>query len=282
MTRLELAEQRIVLEPRNLDRRVRPGEAQLDFLIERDAGSRDALAQQFAARLPGEILERACCRLETVRRESALDPSSNQVSPRRESDAESRQYARERMQQHFANAQRRRDLAGVLAGGTAEGEQREARRILAAAQRQLTYRIRHARHGHAEKGFRKRLGRESRSAIEPDLPGDLVEAGAGGARVERFGAGSAEHPGEEPGLDAAEHQVAVGDRGRTAPAVAGGTGIRARRIGADLQAPTREMQDRPTAGRDRVDVHHRRLQADAVHLGSEATRQLARVDAHVG
>jgi len=64
----------------------------------------------------------------------------------------------------------------------------------------------------------------------PDLAAQRREQGAGDLGVERLVAGLAEHPGEMPGLDAAEQQVGVGDGKRAATPVARGPGVRSGRI----------------------------------------------------
>ena len=61
------------------------------------------------------------------------------------------------MQQHFVDAERVRDGAGVLAGRAAEAQQREPRRVLPVMQREFADRIGHACDGHLEERLGQRL-----------------------------------------------------------------------------------------------------------------------------
>ena len=84
---------------------------------------------------------------------------------------------------------------------------------------------------------------------------------------------SARTPPGSARADPAEEQVAVGDRQRPAVAVAGRPRVGARRLRPDAEAHAVEAADRAAAGRDGVDLHHRRADADA---GDDASRRPAR------
>lgn len=76
-----------------------------------------------------------------------------------------------------------------------------------------------------------------------------------GLHVEGLVAAGAEHGGEMLGLDAAEHDIGVGDGQRAAAPVAGGPGDGAGGVGADAVALAVEVEDGAAAGGDGVDVH---------------------------
>ena len=138
------------------------------------------------------------------------------------------------------------DGAGVLATGTAEGDERVVAGIVAFADGDFANRVGHPFVGDVEKTgeqilLRRRLG--NRLA-------DLVECGLGGVDVDR--------DAELGGIEPAEQQVDVGDRQRAARAVAGRAGIRARALRADKQLVAVEAADRAATGGDRLDGEHRR------------------------
>ena len=80
---------------------------------------------------------------------------------------------------------------------------------------------------------------------------------------------------EEIRDELADHHVGVGDRERSAAAVAFRSRIGAGAVRADAEARAVEMQDRAAAGRHRVDQHHRRAHAHAGDLGLERALVLA-------
>ncbi len=75
----------------------------------------------------------------------------------------------------------------------------------------------------------------------------------------------AEDAREMVGPDLAEHDVAVGDGERPAAPVAGRARHRAGAVRADPEALAVEAADRAAAGRDGVDLQHRRAHPDARH-----------------
>ena len=115
-----------------------------------------------------------------------------------------------------------------------------------------------------------------------ELVGDFLQPRARRAGIERLVAVRPEHRGKMRRVDPAEEQVAVGDGQRAAVAVAGRSRVRARALRPDAEAHAVEPADRPAAGRDGVDLHHRR--ADA-HPGDDAfvgKLELAGIVRHVG
>ena len=86
---------------------------------------------------------------------------------------------------------------------------------------------------------------------------------------------AAEHAREEPGIELADHHVAVGDGERPAAPVRRGARVRARGFRADAKARAVERADRAAARRDGVDLHHRRAQPHARDLGDERPLVLA-------
>ncbi len=83
-------------------------------------------------------------------------------------------------------------------------------------------------------------------------------------------------------LNAAEHHIGVGEGQRASRAVAGGAGVRSGRVGSYPVADAVEVQDGPAAGRDGVDVQHRRLDPDSRHVGGGHPLVPAGEMGHVG
>ncbi len=169
----------------------------------------------------------------------------------------------------------------MLSRGAAERQQQELARIMAATQREFADRVRHARNRYVEEGRRESLDGEVWSALPRDVLRDGRQPGPRGLGIRWLGARCAENVREALGADAAEQHVAVRHGcGASAP-VAGWPGIGPSGVRPHLQATVCVAHDRPAARGDRVDVHHRRLQAHAVDLGGVPARQFACVQAHV-
>ena len=100
-------------------------------------------------------------------------------------------------------------------------------------------------------------------------------------RVQRGVAARAEDRGEEPRVQAAQHQVGVGDRRGAAPSVAGRAGVGAGAGGAGAGAHAVEAEDRAAAGRHGLHVEHRRAQLGSGHTGGVAPLQRAGVAAYI-
>ena len=193
-----------------------------------------------------------------------------------------RQHARERMHEHARHAERVGDEAGVLAAGAAERAQRVLGHVVAALHRDLLDRVGHVADRDVDEalgdGFRCHRGR----TVARDRVGHLREARTNHVRIERLVGSRSEHAREIVGLHLAEQHVAVGDRERSAAAIARRTRVGTGRVGPDAQPRTVEVQDRAAAGRDGVDAHHRRAHPHARDLGLELALELAGVVRDVG
>ena len=180
-------------------------------------------------------------------------------------DALGRQQRGVQGRQHGVDAQGVRDLAADLASRPAERRQGVIARIEAAFG------------GDAAHGLGHLLDRDGDEALgggfrcrQAHGVGQRRQSRAGGGGIERLIAVRAEGGGEIGRIDAAQHEIGVGHRGRAAPSVAGGTGIGAGAVGAHTGASAIEEQDRAAARRDGFDIQHRRAQ-----LGGGQFRALA-------
>ncbi len=194
-----------------------------------------------------------------------------------------REHAGIGMDEDRLHPQRVGDGAGVLPARAAEAVERVARHVIAALDRDLLDGVRHVLDGDAQVTLGDLLAAQPRLAGGGgDRLGHLVELPGDDLRVERLVGVGAEDGREVLRLQLAQHDVGVRDRQRPAAAIAGGAGVRPGAVGADLEAAVAEMQDRAAAGRDRVDVHHRRAHPHARHLGLEAALVLAGEVADIG
>ena len=245
--------------PRNLERRVGSRDTKLGAALQLDVLIDDALPQELGAGGARELIESPGGGVDARGVEIALDAAPAQAATAGEADAPCGEHARERMQQQRVDAERVGHGARVLASGAAEGHQRESPGVLAVAQREFADRVGHPRHRHLDERRGQRLDRVPRSAGVRDCLGDHGKARARGRGVERRVARGPEYLRKAIRTDAAEHHVAVRHRGRAAAPVAGGTGVRAGRVGTDLQPSVGVAHDRAAAGCNRVDVEHRGL-----------------------
>ena len=224
-------------------------------------------------------------RLERRRRPGAERQLDGALAQRRlvgAADSVGRQHAGQRMDQHPRHPQRIGDLAGVLAAGTAEGHQRVGGDIVAALHRDLLDCVSHVGHCDLEESGGD-IGRRARPPGGAfDLARQAGESLLDHRAVERRVSGGAEHPRKMRRVDAAQHQVAVGDRQRTAAAITRRTRIGAGRIWTDPQPAAVEAQHRAAAGRNGVDAHHRRTHPHPGHLGLELSLEFAGVVRDVG
>ena len=170
----------------------------------------------------------------------------------------------------------------MLARRAAEGQQRESGRILSLSQGKVSDRVGHACDGHLQELVRETFDPAVRPVLAVQVGGNCCEAKTCRLDVERLAARCAEHGRKAFRPYAPEHDVAVGDGRRAAPAVAGRPGVGARRFRTHLQPAVGESHDRPAPCRDRMDVHHRDPEPDAVDLGREPAWQLACEQADVG
>jgi hypothetical protein len=171
----------------------------------------------------------------------------------------------------------------VLTTGTSEAVESVARDIIAALHGNLLDRICHV----FDRDLDKSVG-DFFCLATADLLRKFGERIAHRVRVERKILRRAENLREEFRDKLADHYVGVGDRQGPIAPVAFRSRIGASGIGSDAEAGPIEMQDRTSAGGDRVDQHHRRAHTYAGDLGFECAlvfaikvRNIRRRAAHV-
>ncbi len=207
--------------------------------------------------------------------EADLDRPLTQRARARQPHAVGREHAGERMGEHGGNRERIGDEAGVLATSAAEGHEGVARDVVAALYRDLLDRIGHVGHGDVDEALGQRLGAHRPAGRPLDLGRKSCEPLADDLGVERLVGIRTEDPGKPLGLYPAQHQVGIGDRQRPAAAVAGRSGIGARRVRSDAQPRAVELQLRTATGGHGVDAHHRCPHPDAGNQGLERALVLA-------
>ena len=182
-----------------------------------------------------------------------------------------------RRHEHPRDLELASDVAGEERAGAARGDERELARVVAAAHRVELDRLRHPELLDLKRAERRLL------EVDAEPVGDRLHRRLGELDVE-------EHPPSEQasvGPQAPEQELGVG-RGRelAAAAVAGGTGVGARRLRADAEdAALVDVRDRAAARADRVDVdhrHHRLVVADLRVEQVSHPQLAARRDADVG
>ena len=190
-------------------------------------------------------------------------------------DAERREHACVRVDQHRGDAEPIGDPAGVLAAGTAETDERVRADIVAPLGADLADRVGHVlgcnlavAEGHLGRGA-------AHAAGVANLVGQLGDAACGSIGVERLIAVGAEDGREVLGPYDTEHRVGIGERERAVVAVADRPGVSAGRLGAHTQAAAVEREQRSAPCSDRVHVDDRRTDADARHLGLVRPFELA-------
>ncbi len=136
----------------------------------------------------------------------------------------------------------RGDIDGVEGARAAKGDEREVAVIDAAIDGHQTNRVRHVLRRRVEDGERRLLH------TEPDIAGQRLDRAPRRLGVEADFAAE-----EEVGIEAAQHDIGVGDGGLgAAAAVAGRAGVGARAARPDAQQPPRvDVGDRAAAGADR-------------------------------
>ena len=262
----------------DVERLVRAFVAQMRAAADLDLGH--ALGAHLGARLIGQRVQPGARLIGSSERRVELRLA--QGADIGEPHAEGGQYASVWMQEHPLHAQRVGDETGVLPAGAAEALQRITCHVMAALDADLLDRGGHVVDRDPEEAARDLFGRHLRPAGgSGDLGCQPSETRAHHFCVERRVGPGPEDGGEMRRLQPAEHHVAVGHRERPAAAVAGGTGIGAGALGADLEPAVAEGEDRAATGRHRMDVHHRRAHPHPGDLGLEAALIGAGVMAHV-
>jgi hypothetical protein len=158
--------------------------------------------------------------------------------------------------------------AGVQRAAAAEGHVGEARRVMAALDRDEADGAGHA----AVRDPHDRLGR--REPVEPEGRADMGLD----REARRLGVEARETADRPLGVDPAEHDVRVGHgRAVVAAPVGDGAGVGARALRPDLQEAARvDPGDRAATGADRRDLDHRRADDEAeVDAGLCRQRALA-------
>ena len=189
-------------------------------------------------------------------------------------EAEGGEQAGVRRHQHGGDAEQGGDGAGVLAAGTAEGDQRVVRRIVAAAHGDAADRLRHALVGDGAEAGEERLAAGLGRATVRERRHDSGERGLGGIGVDRNT--------EAVGVEEAEEEIDVGEGERTAAAVAGRPGLCSGALRPDAQPAACEAADRAAAGRHRLDGERRRHQVGVADAVLEDVLEVAGVARHVG
>ncbi len=197
-------------------------------------------------------------------------------------DAEGRQDARERVNEHLVDTETVGHEAGVLTTGTTETDQRVVTDVVASLHRDLLDGIGHALHGDRQEPLGDLHAGHGHPRRGRDLGGDCLEAGHHDRRVQPLGARGTEDRREELGPDLAHHDVAVRDGQRTIISVAGRSGGGPRRLRANAQTSTVEGDDGPSPGCNRVHQHHRRPNTNTGDLCFLRALQVPAEMAHVG
>ncbi len=237
----------------------------------------DPLRPQVGPHLAGQALRRRPRGLEAIRVQRQIQPRLPQRPHLCMADPPGRQQRAVPGAQDLLGPQRLGHPAGDLTGGAAEGHQGVAARIKAALG------------GDAPDGLHRLFDRDRQEALGGGLGtlgfhglGQFGEAGAGGGRVQRLVGRGTEHPGEGGRVDTAQHQIGVGHRGRAAAAVGGRARIGPGALGSGAGPEAVEAEDRAAAGRDGLDVEHRRAQLHPRDPGLLAPLQRAGKAADVG
>ena len=170
------------------------------------------------------------------------------------------------------------DLARMLPTGAAETDERVAGDVMASRDRDLADRGPHVVH----RDFQKAVGDVLKALFASNNVGDFLQACARCVPVERLVTARAEDRRKMVGLDPAEEQIAVGDGERPAVAIAGRSRLSSGGLRPDPEAHPVEAADRAAAGRDRVDLHHRRADPDPGDHAFVAKLELAGIMGDVG
>ena len=214
-------------------------------------------------RLAGALAELRHVLLDPLRGESvaAEEHASLDVAPaRRDDEAERRENPGGTRAQDRVNPELVGDLRGVQPSGATERHQRVPPRVDAALHGDDPERADHLGAGDAADPLGARL-----DVVEAELVGEVADRFASRLAVELDVAPQWRVRGQ-----VTEHEVRVGDRRLgAAPPVARGTGIGARRPGADPERPAGVPPcDRAAARSDGVDRQHRQSQRTARDLAA--------------
>ncbi len=255
---------------------------QLEQVCDPHRRGRRAVRAQLGARLRLERLAAAASRRQARRIERAAQAGAAHRQAVGHADAERRQHARQRMHQDTAHARGARHAAGMLAGGTAEAEQREVTGVAPLARRHLADGIGHRLDPDFQERLGHGLGRAAARHLGADLRGERGEALRHGRGVDARAAIAAEHRRQRVGAQPPEQYLGIGEGERATAAVAHRPGVGAGGGRPDREAAVAVAEDRAAAGGDAVHVEHRLRQAHAGDQMLEALRQLAVDERDVG
>ena len=181
----------------------------------------------------------------------------------RQSQSQRRQHPRQRVKQHGVHAQLLGDGAGVLTAGPAERAQGELCGVLASLHGNLFDRGSHLVDGDPEEALGHPFDAHAPSAFPEHVLGQFRESRPRCLLVQRLPSVGTENRGKHARLYAPQHEVGVGHGQWTAVAVAGRSGVGARRQGPGEEPSGLIAQDGTAARSHRVDFEHRRPQAHA-------------------
>jgi len=154
--------------------------------------------------------------------------------------------------------------------------------IMAALDRDFLDRIGHIIDSDFEKPFGYLFRAERLAGGGVDLLGQRVKTPLSGRQIKRLIAVRAKDRREMIGRQLAQKDVAIGDRDRPTAAVRGGTGIGPGRLWSDLKPTITKGANRPTARRNRMNIHHRRAHSNACDFGLKGALIEPRVMGHIG
>ena len=259
-------------------RRISPGITNMGANVQSNPVSRDALPGDFVDHGPRKFPRRTHQYLASLVAERLLDGLLADAANIGEAHAVRGQKRRQRMDQHAGHAERIGDEAGVLTASAAEAVERITGHVVAALHRYLLDRVRHILDGDLDKA----VGDLFRRGIAAHIFRQGGKRLADCAGIERLVLRGSENLRKEIGKKLSDHDVGVCDRERTAAPVAFRPGIGAGGAGPDAKPRAVEVQDRATAGGDRVDQHHRGTHAHPGDLGFECALICAGKMRHVG
>ena len=267
----------------HLESGVSPLVAQMDPFVQAESIGRHPLRQNLVAGLVAEFRAGRFQYGYGGGRERLFDLTLAQRPHVCQTHPIGRQHPGKGMQKDGLHAQRVRDQTGVLAGGPTKAVQGIFRHIVAALDGDFLDGIRHIFYGDAQKagGYSlRRLDRIVRSA--GNFCGQGHKLVSNDVHVQSLIRVRAKHRGKEGCLQLAQHDVAVGHGEWAAALIARRPGVCTGRVRANPKTGAIKIQDRPSARRDGVDMHHRGAHADASDQGFKCPLIFAVIVRHIG
>ena len=228
----------------------------------------DALRCKVSLRLRRQSIQRRRCLIPVAQRFIEL-PFLNRARFR-QTHAIGRKHPGKGMQKHALHPQGIGHAGCMLPPCAPEALQRVPGHIMPALDADLLDGIGHVVDRDAQKPVRHlfRAGR-GRPGGSGDLGCQSLQPDADDVRIQRQRPIRSENGRKMRRRNPPQHQVAVCDGQRSAPAVAGRTGVRPGTFRANLKAAIPEGADRPATSRHRMNVHHRRAHPHARHFRLE-------------